>query len=364
MHLGLVIYGDLSQQSGGYMYDRSLVRFLRAQGDDIEVLSQPAGRYMQNLNDNRDRRLFDTIVGERFNILLQDELNHPSLFSLNRKLKKRSNAPIIAIVHHLRASERHPRWQQSIYRRIERRYLQTVDGFIFNSPQTRENVQSLLGSSADGVVGLPGRDHISPNLTPRQIRQRALLPGPLRVLFVGSIIPRKRVLDILEALALLPEDEWKLDIFGSQTDAPEYVKRLGSTMDRLGLAGSVRLHGFQPQGVIEEAMRASHLLVMPSEHEGFGIAYLEAMGFGLPTIGSPDGGAASIIQEGVNGYLLAAGDPELLSKKIGELNQNRELLASMGVSAMERFARHPTWEDTGQAIRTYLRGQVGSMVLE
>ena len=57
-----------------------------------------------------------------------------------------------------------------------------------------------------------------------------------------------------------------------------------------------------------EIMRASHLFCMPYAYEGFGIAILEAMAFGLPAIGCRDGAAGETISHGSNGFLLAADD--------------------------------------------------------
>jgi hypothetical protein len=61
-------------------------------------------------------------------LLLQDELNHASLFLLNRRLRKEVRYPLVSIVHHLRSSERRPTWQNTLYRRIERNYLESMDG--------------------------------------------------------------------------------------------------------------------------------------------------------------------------------------------------------------------------------------------
>ena len=45
MHVGLLIYGSLSTISGGFIYDRNLVRYLREAGDRVEVISLPWRRY-------------------------------------------------------------------------------------------------------------------------------------------------------------------------------------------------------------------------------------------------------------------------------------------------------------------------------
>ena len=57
MRIGLVIYGSLDTLSGGYLYDRKLVEYLRAQGDTVEVISLPWRNYAAHLTDNFHFRL-------------------------------------------------------------------------------------------------------------------------------------------------------------------------------------------------------------------------------------------------------------------------------------------------------------------
>ena len=104
MRIGLVIYGSLDTLSGGYLYDRMLVEHLRRQGDEVEIFSLPWRDYARHLTDNLSTGLLRRLQGSRLDVLLQDELNHPSLFWLNRRLHV--NYPIVSIVHHLRSSEK------------------------------------------------------------------------------------------------------------------------------------------------------------------------------------------------------------------------------------------------------------------
>ena len=89
MKIGLVIYGDLETLTGGYLYDRMLVEFLRSRGDVVQIFSLPWRNYGRHLFDNLSQRLVRPVSEAQLDILLEDELNHPSLFRLNRRLKER-----------------------------------------------------------------------------------------------------------------------------------------------------------------------------------------------------------------------------------------------------------------------------------
>ena len=140
MHVGLLIYGRLDTVSGGFIYDRNLVRYLREAGDRVDVISLPWRRYGLSLLDNLNAGLRRRLTQAAFDVLLEDELVHPSCFWLNQRLRPRLGYPVIAIVHHLRCRERHPAVMRRLYHRVEQRYLASVDGCICVSRTTAEDV--------------------------------------------------------------------------------------------------------------------------------------------------------------------------------------------------------------------------------
>ena len=95
MRIGLIIYGSLETLTGGYLYDRLLVDHLRRQGDQVDIISLPWRTYGRHLGDNFSRDLWRRLRHAPFDALLQDELNHPSLFWLNRRLRRYIRYPIV-----------------------------------------------------------------------------------------------------------------------------------------------------------------------------------------------------------------------------------------------------------------------------
>jgi glycosyltransferase involved in cell wall biosynthesis len=100
----------------------------------------------------------------------------------------------------------------------------------------------------------------------------------------------------------------------------------------------------------------SQVLAVPSSYEGFGIAFLEGMGFGLPAIATTQAAAREIITRGKNGFLVAPNDPFKLAEHLLQLAEDRELLVRLSLGARLRYTAHPTWEQTTRHIRDFLLG--------
>lgn len=354
MKVGLLIYGSLETLSGGYLYDRRLVAHLRALGEQVEIVALPWRNYARHLSDNLSAALHRRLEGLAVDVLVQDELNHPSLFWTNRRLRQRAAFPLVAIVHHLRSSEQRPAWQNFFYRAAERLYLASVDGFIFNSQTTRQVVEDLNKQPRPSVVAYPAGDRLRPQVAPDEIARRATEPGPLRLFFLGNLIPRKGLHTLLAALAALPSSDWTLEVAGSlEMDAP-YAQAMLRQAAAPGLDGRVHFAGPLHDQDLAARLRASHVLVVPSSYEGFGIAYLEGMGFGLPAIASSGGAAGEIITHGQDGFLIPPGDAAALAGQLAALAGDRRRLLAMGLAAHRRYAAHPTWEAAMEQIRRFL----------
>lgn len=358
MRIGLIIYGNLDLRSGGYIYDRFLVNHLIGQGDEIEVLSFPIRNYLLNFIDNFSPKLSRLVTGSQVDILLQDELNHQSLFILNHHLQKMIDCPIISIIHHLRSSETHHILQNYLHRQIERHYLSNIDGFIYNSRTTEEAVEELISidyaRECPSLIAYPGRDRLNPEITEAEVIERAERKGPLSLVFLGNLIPRKGLHILLQALKGLNKDLWKLTVVGNQFADVSYAEKVRSQTERYGLKGRVQFTGALTDRELVFHLKTSQLLVIPSSYEGYGIAYIEGMGFGLPAIGTIGGGAEEMIISGLNGFLVLPGDAVTIRSHVKELIENRGLLVEMSLAALRSYKNHSTWKESMSSVRDFL----------
>jgi glycosyltransferase involved in cell wall biosynthesis len=132
---------------------------------------------------------------------------------------------------------------------------------------------------------------------------------------------------------------------------------LGSSIagsDRLILPG----HVAEPR----QLLAALDLFVMPSRSEGWGLAALEAMAFGLPVVASNTGGLAEMIVAGETGWLVAPGDASALADAIFEAARDRDRLHAMGLRARECARRFSVEQTAARTEGFYLRVlQVGQV---
>ena len=348
MRIGLIIYGSLDTLSGGYLYDRKLVEYFRSQGDRVEIISLPWRNYAAHLTDN-----FRFSLPKSLDILIQDELNHPSLIFANQK---KHPYPIISLVHHLRCSELRSGWQNVFYRVVEKQYLDSVDGFIFNSETTRNAVQGVIDGKNPSIVAYPPTEQFGEPISEQVIIGRAETT-PLRILFLGNVIERKGLHTLLKAVSAQPS-AFRVDVIGSLTAEPQYAKRIKESILANHLSSSVFLHGSLEKQQLIEKLKQAHVLVVPSSYEGYGIVYLEGMGFGLPAIGTTAGAAREIITDGIDGFLIEPENAVVLASRLKVLSEKREVLVRMSLAARERYLRQPKWRETAPGIREFLLKQI------
>ena len=348
MRIGLIVYGDLQRTSGGYLYDRKLVEYLRDRGDDVRVFSQPDRSYPRRLLDNFDLGFARRVTRSNVDVLLQDELNHASLCVMNWWLRRRIDAPITTIVHHLRSSENRPSVERECTRWLERLYLASTDARIYNSTVTRRAVESLAGSTPS-VVARPSGRRFGDRVSDRTIIDRAHRSGPLRLVFVGNVTPRKRLHVLLTGLARVERVDWTLDVVGDVTTAAPYVRRIRRAIQAYDVGHRVTLHGRLADDSLDRMLRASHALAVPSDYEGYGIVYVEAMGRGLPVLA---GGVRDIVEDGVTGHFVCSAED--IAVAVRRWGGDRTLLATMGQAAAAYYRSTPTWEATAHRVARFL----------
>jgi glycosyltransferase involved in cell wall biosynthesis len=354
MNIGLIIYGLLDTLTGGYIYDRMLVEHLRQHGHRVEIVSLSRRHYTSNLLDNISQGLFSKLLSAGYDLLLQDELNHPSLFGINRQLRKISSVPIVAVVHQVLCRQPRNSLLNRLYEIVERSYLNSVDAFIFNSNTTRQTVEKLLAELRPAVVANPAGDRLGALTTPDGIESRAIAPGQLKLIFVGNVLPNKGLLPLVRDLSRLPFETWHLTVVGSLEMNRRYLRKVRNLIAAQNMEQQVALAGPRDGPELASFLARSHVFIMPYSHESFGMAHLEAMGFALPVIGSSSGAVKEFVIPERNGFLVAPGDTNATLACLTRLNRDRQLLAKMSRAALRTFDENPRWSDTMESVYRFL----------
>jgi colanic acid/amylovoran biosynthesis glycosyltransferase len=155
-------------------------------------------------------------------------------------------------------------------------------------------------------------------------------PGPLRVLSVGRLVADKGQLLLVQAVAALRARgvDVTLTLVG---DGPDRGA-LTDAVRRLGIGESVLLAGAVDQGRLPELYLSSDVFCMPSFAEGLPVVLMEAMAHGLPVIATRIAGVSELVQDGVNGAVVAAGRVDLIVDALARLAADPELRARWGAA--------------------------------
>ena len=187
-------------------------------------------------------------------------------------------------------------------------------------------------------------------------RTRLGLDAEWVLLFVGRTTPVKGLESLLRALARLRSDglreaRVRLVIVGGDRDERRDDRRgrLRTLAEGLGIDAWLDFRGPQPQLALPDYYRAADLCLVPSYHESFGMAALEAMACGAPVVASRVGGLATTIQDGVTGVLVPPRDDVALAAAIKSLLGDGARRAALGRQGA-RWAQSFAWPSVTRAL--------------
>ncbi|MEA5412686.1 glycosyltransferase [Synechococcus sp. BA-120 BA3] len=235
-------------------------------------------------------------------------------------------------------------------RLIERRNLQRAAALHFTTVAERDEA-AALGLAPPSLVLPLGVRGPEPAAAAAGGRDGA---APVRFLFLSRLHPKKRLENLLDALALLqrlrPDAPWELAIAGE--GEPRYVAGLQERSRRLGLGSRCRWLGFVEGEAKWQLLQAADWYVLPSAAENFGIAAVEALAAGTPVILSPEVAVAADVERCGAG-LVCGSDPEALTLALGQALERPSL--SMRASALNLAQMDFSWSTIALQLRDAYR---------
>jgi glycosyltransferase involved in cell wall biosynthesis len=214
-----------------------------------------------------------------------------------------------------------------------RHLLCRADVVVAQSRDTARNVAALYGVKRPVELVPLGIDR--PPIAPRGERREFDIPENAYVLItVGRIVARKASLQLVETLCAVREAV--LLVVG---DGPEAAALMSRATDR-GVAERVRMLGHVSEASKQRALRMADVFVSTSQHEGFGLVYLEAMAFGLPIVCYDRGGQTDFLSTPATGYVVALNDLDAFNTAVASLRDSPQLRAAIArhnLAAVEEF---------------------------
>ncbi|WP_245840857.1 exopolysaccharide biosynthesis GT4 family glycosyltransferase EpsE [Puniceibacterium sediminis] len=148
---------------------------------------------------------------------------------------------------------------------------------------------------------------------------------PVKVFSCGRLIQPKGHQDLMQAMRLLLDQgvDVRLEIAGEDdVGGTGYRRVLEKLLKDLHLRDHVKLLGAISAEAVRDKLMESHLFALAAWQEPLGIAYMEAMACGVPTIGTEAGGVTELIVDGVSGRLVPPRNPRVMAQAIRDLSND------------------------------------------
>jgi glycosyltransferase involved in cell wall biosynthesis len=340
-----VVPGDLHARTGGYGYDRRILQEIATLGWRTAVRSLDASFPAPDAVALSDARAQLAGLPDG-SIVLVDGLALGAMPDVAAAEARR--LALVGLVHHPLALETGlDAARAAELADSERRALRAVRGVIVTSEATALALRRYGVEPERIAVVEPGTERPSP--------PAAAAPGTsgsrsrtatMRLLCVATLVPRKGHALLFEALATQAGADWRLDCIGSVTRDAAHARQLAAQLRSLGLESRVRLCGELGDDDLEAAYAQADLFVLPTLHEGYGMAAAEAMVRGLPVLATRTGAIDTLIGDEA-GLLVPPGDLRAFTAALAALLGDAALRARCAAAASRRGALLPTWSESG-----------------
>ena len=232
--------------------------------------------------------------------------------------------------------------------------LTHADKVLCINKQTQQELETL-GVPVDRLAILyPGihPETLAKAENTQEVLAKYKISGPY-ILTVARLVKRKGIDDLIQAYANLTSEKIPLVIVG---DGPEkeslaaQAKTIGDTIIFTGAVSDTELHTLYANATLF-ALTPKEL---PGDYEGFGIVYMEAAYYGLPTLGTTTGGVSEAVEDGVTGILAQPGNIESISRGLHTLLTQPTLAKQYGEAGKERALASFTWKQITSGLLTIL----------
>ena len=337
----------------GLKVKRELVVFCRAAAPDIRAtydvrplgLGRTAGRVLKAVNLFIARKLpYRRIEDAFFEASLKKALQKlswhsiavvhtwTSIPSILAPLKRRNPSVLLVRDHTMAVTD------SAEERAAINEDLRVCDYFFSPSAFVSESL-ATAGVPANRIICIPY------GVDPEEFKARSSETprADFRVAFSGLLCARKGIPTLLEAWKQLSLRDASLHLYGRiDPELAESLREAGRY--------NIVVHGFVD---LKSELPTNDLFVFPSRWEGSAKAVYEALASGLPVITTPNAG--SVVEDGVQGFIIPAGDASALAERIRFFSDNRQALSRFSTEARKLGQRY-SWSQYAESVIGCYRG--------
>ena len=330
--LALVLPGDPATPTGGYEYDRRIVAGLRALGWAVTVHALDASFPAPTPAARVAARVALARIPDGATVLV-DGLAFGAIPEI--VIAEARRLDLVALVHHPLANETGlTPARAAALRRSEAQALAGARLVVATSATTARELAGYGVPPERIAVIEPGTD-------PAPLAAGSGGPG-VALLCVAAVVPRKGHAVLVDALSGLADRDWTLTCVGSLDRSPRTVAALKHRIGASGLAHRVTIRDAVDRAMLDAHYECADVFVLPTLHEGYGMALAEALARGLPVVSTRAGAVPETVPSDA-GLLVPRGDPAALRDALARVLEDRALRARLAAGARRARTRLPDW---------------------
>lgn len=205
------------------------------------------------------------------------------------------------------------------------RLLKPMTKPIWSNAYKRTAVSHFVRKLAEKAYDVDVEVIPNPVPVPPSLPQRDW-QGPLRLLFVGRFATQKNLVWLLQTLASMRGQAWRLTLVG---DGP-LRSELQRVIDSCQLEAQVSILGWQDKASVFRMLGEHHCFILPSKSEGMPVAVLEALAYGMPILASDLEPLRELVVQGENGFRFGTDDADQCREVIERLVADSEMRRRLG----------------------------------
>lgn len=254
------------------------------------------------------------------------------------------------ICHHIFFRLKHSKLRRVISFLCEKIFLKNAQIVVVPSDYTSADV-ARLGIKKDKIYVINPTHAIKSYSLPEK-------KGRNKILFVGTVEPRKGVDTIIKALSLIKNLDYTFDVVGDCGRYRDYFECLEKLVRDHDMSKRIIFHGRISFKDLFKIYSKADIFAFPSRHEGYGMVLLEAMSFGLPIVAADIPTTRDLVKNSINGYLCPVDDVVCFSRKMYTLLTDGRLRMKIAKSNFEKSQKFQSWDkvvrQTFDCLRPYL----------